>query len=476
MASGFQGQGQGQKPLSRLQQLQIDYQAKLMREKEQKLAKMYEENQKRAMERVAQNSGRGMVRDFFNERRNIASQQSVVPNIHQHYKAKKKYEYGGPSGFQPSKPPVPPGHQPQQKNSAGRDRAHPLAPIERTKTYESGSLSDGAVINSPKPPKKQSARQSSNLKNKENSGNNLHYGSEGNINSPESNAEKQNILSGSSKARVAKYKQRKAQVFKHDIESSDEEPVRNQSKPKAKPKITDFQKWQMEQDAARERRLAAHQQQHAQNDVYDGTFDRDDGEEGGDSNDEDREEAAREEEEQEERRQEQLKKQQEEKELLRLLAKRQEELKQLQQERLRAEEEEKKQAKKEAAEKERKRRLQQAADEQRKREEEQRVWQEEQKDKEEEEEGGESYGASTSNVSHFNGHSGPVHEKPITPKDVFPKKPSRVKPHPPSRPPAQRTRHQPTPEPEPEPEMDRQRSPPAAFYEDAAASAVTADD
>jgi hypothetical protein len=54
----------GQKP-SRLMQLKSNYHDKIMREKEEKLIRMYEDNQKKALNRV---NSKGMVRDFFRER------------------------------------------------------------------------------------------------------------------------------------------------------------------------------------------------------------------------------------------------------------------------------------------------------------------------------------------------------------------------------------------------------------------------
>ena len=104
---------------SKLQQLQADYQARLNQEKEMRLQAIFDrqaEQQERAYNRIVRNSSaesgsssiqaRGSVRDFFKQRR-VQNENETPPH----------------SG----RPPVPP----HKRNSAGRDRANPLAPIHR---------------------------------------------------------------------------------------------------------------------------------------------------------------------------------------------------------------------------------------------------------------------------------------------------------------------------------------------------------
>ena len=106
---------------SRLEQLQIDYQARINREKELRLQAMFDrqqEQQERAYNRIVRNSSaesgngsvrsRGSVRDFFKQRR-LQNETDTPPN----------------SG----RPPMPP----YKRNSAGRDKSNPLAPIQRPK-------------------------------------------------------------------------------------------------------------------------------------------------------------------------------------------------------------------------------------------------------------------------------------------------------------------------------------------------------
>ena len=107
---------------SKLQQLQAEYQARLNREKESRLQAMFDrqqEQQERAYNRIIRNSSaesgssvqtRGSVRDFFKQRR-IQNENETPPH----------------SG----RPPMPP----YKRNSAGRDRANPLAPIQRPSNY-----------------------------------------------------------------------------------------------------------------------------------------------------------------------------------------------------------------------------------------------------------------------------------------------------------------------------------------------------
>ncbi|XP_021353479.1 zinc finger C2HC domain-containing protein 1C-like [Mizuhopecten yessoensis] len=152
----------GQQKLSRLQQMQMQYQQRMMKDKEEKLINMYQDNQQRALNRV---QSKGMAREFFRERREMEANGNLnnMPSINQHYQQKRKeivapINYNSPNstlsrhnsiGFNNSQRQQYPGNQRQNSggqhgykkryqkvSSAGRDKSNPLAPIERTDSHE----------------------------------------------------------------------------------------------------------------------------------------------------------------------------------------------------------------------------------------------------------------------------------------------------------------------------------------------------
>ena len=214
---------------SRLQQMQSNYQQKILREKEEKLINMYEENQKRALQKV---QAKGSMRDFFKQRREIEQSGNIqhAPTINNHYKMIKQggaYQNGGtwsPTSRQ---------HSGTSIKSIGRDRGNPLAPIDRNATIPQKPQRHG------RPNTKDSVVE-----------------------------EKKKQLSAPSRTGS----------IRSDKSPIDETPPPNMSNlkniknqkmsrsgkpPSGKPQQTkqsDFQKWQMEQDQARENRLNAHRQ------------------------------------------------------------------------------------------------------------------------------------------------------------------------------------------------------------------------
>ncbi|GFS26294.1 zinc finger C2HC domain-containing protein 1C-like isoform X1 [Elysia marginata] len=152
---------------SKLEQMRADYQKKLLKEKEEKMVHLYEENQRKAMMRLTKNGNAGngdqysngagsptggkSVRDFFNERRRLEAAGAHVPNIDQHYKQAKGYASpGGWSSRTGSGNSITKGSHLMHtnKNSAGRDRAQPLAPIQRrtslaTETTGNNNINNG---------------------------------------------------------------------------------------------------------------------------------------------------------------------------------------------------------------------------------------------------------------------------------------------------------------------------------------------
>lgn len=118
--------------LSRLQQIQADYQRKLLDEKEQKMVRLFEESQIKTLERIQHGNGKGLVRDFFQERK-IMGYTHNAPQINQHFN-----QYNNRHRMMDSRYPSSQSSSASSKrstasskNSAGRDRANPLAPIWR---------------------------------------------------------------------------------------------------------------------------------------------------------------------------------------------------------------------------------------------------------------------------------------------------------------------------------------------------------
>ncbi|XP_060069041.1 zinc finger C2HC domain-containing protein 1C-like [Ylistrum balloti] len=126
----------GQPKMSRLQQMQAQYQQRMLKDKEEKLVNMYQENQQRALNRV---QSKGMAREFFRERREMeaSGNWNHMPSMTQHYQQKRK-ENGQYMGYQRQNSGGQQGYKTryQKMSSAGRDKSNPLAPIERTNSQE----------------------------------------------------------------------------------------------------------------------------------------------------------------------------------------------------------------------------------------------------------------------------------------------------------------------------------------------------
>lgn len=132
----------GQKP-SRLEQMQAEYQRNLLKEKEEKMISLYEENQQKALQRVTQK--KGSVREFFNERRAQGSgDNAMAPTIEKQFQQKKSDSQisGHENGFGNRQSPKYTNYNKGNlkgvpKQSAGRDRSNLLAPIQRNKVQDS---------------------------------------------------------------------------------------------------------------------------------------------------------------------------------------------------------------------------------------------------------------------------------------------------------------------------------------------------
>lgn len=162
---------------SKLQLLQAQYQQKITRENEEKMVQ----------QQAQQKASRATARDFFNQRRMMKESGNIsqMPSMTQHYRQTRGY--AGNHNNENSRPHINSQHnrndhdteniprykksyvgmmkkppiQPQYKKmSAGRDRANPLAPIERNNSQDSGysaPIPRKPVIHG-RPPSKESQR------------------------------------------------------------------------------------------------------------------------------------------------------------------------------------------------------------------------------------------------------------------------------------------------------------------------------
>ncbi|XP_064603125.1 trichohyalin-like isoform X2 [Liolophura sinensis] len=265
--SRYQNGGSGLKQ-SRLELLQADYQKKLMKEKEEKMLHMYEDAQQRALNRVSRpengtlNRG-GSVREFFKERRALeAHGKGGVPPIQQHYSQYQKSPNGSAKTYHSSMSySSTTSHKssvsynsgygnshsgPQEyRNSAGRDRANPLAPIE-PKNGAASPQSERARGRAPVPPIQQKPRLyqrklSEGKQDVDRNGNRIYQGQvyqeQGNTGYPGTSP---------SPHRKAAGPRPPLRWDNHQSKRAGQESSQ---------KLTDFQKWQLEQNKAREERL-----------------------------------------------------------------------------------------------------------------------------------------------------------------------------------------------------------------------------
>ena len=282
----------GHRP-SKLQMMHMQMQQRHLREKEEKMIEYRNLNQNNsylhgdgynATDALGDAQESGTVRRLFQERRELSQREGYVPNIDHHYKKIKQgtYQYQTQGQTQTvntqhgqvrtyggihkqkdstySRPPI------GLKNSAGRDKSHPLAPIERTpKQTPHGSRQSS----------RRSSAQSSNSKG-------ATYGAKPRF--PRSripgvaqplplphNADDQADVGYSSHRSVDQ--QKKATNFRewqerqkrireqsagleHDGDHDEpSETVQHKTK-----HLTDFEKWQLEQDASKQARLQNHRQ------------------------------------------------------------------------------------------------------------------------------------------------------------------------------------------------------------------------
>ena len=127
---------------SRLQQMQAEFQQRQLREKEEKLIQLYEENQMRTLQKVNnKNNNKGVLRDFFEERRAAGPEKNhMAPSMDQMLKQKRLQQQASDNRFGFNKTASQNAiqskyskHNASQpyKTSAGRDRSNLLAPIQR---------------------------------------------------------------------------------------------------------------------------------------------------------------------------------------------------------------------------------------------------------------------------------------------------------------------------------------------------------
>jgi hypothetical protein len=263
--------GTGQKH-SRLEMMQADYQKRIMKEKEEKLIKMYEDNQKKAINRVnnrhgsstsvssygsshsgysnrSSGLGRRMqkqvvreaddgksVREFFMEQR---MQGGTGKNSHSNSPANAGNGTMNEVNHKPPFPTAPVQHRsnpnrPQQGNSAGRDKSRLLQPINRPQKqridYNPNRYAD--IEDSPNPPiqmRPQLARPRKKTKD-------VNTGMNGQSDAPEPELGIDSSIPDHNQLQRLRKQHEQKQVTQKDPEER---------------KLTDFQKGQLYQNAAK---------------------------------------------------------------------------------------------------------------------------------------------------------------------------------------------------------------------------------
>ncbi|XP_002730725.1 uncharacterized protein LOC100375200 [Saccoglossus kowalevskii] len=228
------GHRAGKPPPSKLEMLQSDYQKKLLREKEAKMIELYQRNQENAIRKVSgNNKNRGIVRDFFQERRAMQKQSSSedLPTMAAHFKQKKLARDRLLHVDKPRRP------------SAGVTRVKPLAPIERQKGYAvpvrngyNHRQHNGLEYNSdesdklPTPPISRKPRLVRHHRVKQ---------------SPDATFYDD----------ATPYSDEDAPPSKNNLKHLHEKKKKEQQWNGKREKLSDFQRWQMNQDAERQKRL-----------------------------------------------------------------------------------------------------------------------------------------------------------------------------------------------------------------------------
>ena len=286
---------------SRLELMQMQMQQRHMREKEEKLL-AYQQSTHNGLhphsDRPARfnsnnafdnnnNQQPGAIRRFFQERRELSDQSEYLPNIDQHYKKVVKknqssymYQqpnngsqvrtYGGTqaqrNGANGRLPPMP------LKNSAGRDKSHPLAPIDRTPKQtpqhsRHSSRRSSAQSNTNKVPPPMNGRnrypRPTHFEHAQHEQGEYASTSEnsliprGGVGAGVDHRRKQTNF------RDWRDKQKQMRDMSHqgvgDYIGDNGHPRR----------MTDFEKWQMEQDAARDHRLQGYHEANGHHDMDD---------------------------------------------------------------------------------------------------------------------------------------------------------------------------------------------------------------
>ena len=242
---------------SRLEQLQSGFQQRRLREKEEKMIQMYEENQHRVLQRVNQNNGKGVLRDFFEERRAAARDRNNLEPSMEHMLKQKKIEqasatssrfgYNGavPQSQIQSKYSKNKSFVQQNKASAGRDRSNLLAPIQRPDKANDNPFPNKAKLVRPRTLHGNQVQNNVNRENFETvprSAPTGAYETTDESHSDDTPPPSFQNLKHLHQKRILLQSQKSNRSFTSTCSA--------QSKP-----VSDFQKWQMEQDRNREERL-----------------------------------------------------------------------------------------------------------------------------------------------------------------------------------------------------------------------------
>ncbi|CAH1790978.1 unnamed protein product, partial [Owenia fusiformis] len=250
------GQGRSPGQPSRLLAMKSEYQKKMAddvarrkeqdaRNRQQKIAERYDDQQNRAITKVRSSpdsrNKKGSIREFFNQRREIENSPNQTNNQsrQQHYKSVKQAH-----NLIRNKPPISPGSAHSQgmvkRDSAGRDRSNPLAPLDRHNSASSDAGSTDSVSKSPFVGKPKLARKQRTESLDRNHKKAL-------IKIGKDSYHSDSALSSHEPKSKVKSRVKCEEVFP---DSSDDDTGT----------LTDYQKWQQEQDQEKAERLKKHKE------------------------------------------------------------------------------------------------------------------------------------------------------------------------------------------------------------------------
>ncbi|XP_071962768.1 uncharacterized protein [Antedon mediterranea] len=271
---------------SRLQKLQANFQYKVMKEKEAKMIDMYERQQYQALQKISskQPAEKGMVRDFFRERRLIeqGTVQSNIPTRDDHFnRMKSKVQQQREAHMRQDLSKMHAREDLSRKPPAGLDRAKPLAPLKHRSTVHNMNISQHRFTENTDEhiPNRNTTKEVFTKKKlkKTNSVTKLpkRYSQETTEESSDEDPPYTREPRSHNKWEQNPYEKTAGFVGNRKKIISEIKEDRYQKKVaaprKREEKLSDFQKWQMDQDLEREQRLSKlrKQKQHDDENMFD---------------------------------------------------------------------------------------------------------------------------------------------------------------------------------------------------------------